>query len=119
MGGRYFIGAEKLFTDKFVIEAPGYDLTSSGYMGFDKTLNFAGDISPRNEIEILTVSIKELAVIPFILKGTIDNVDFSLDIEKITLQNMKRILGPLGVDVKVEGDIGDLGGEVLKEILKK
>ncbi len=120
MGGKYYIGSEKVFTDKFAVITSAYDANASGYMGFNKALNFAGEISPRKEIRLLTVSMKDLAVIPFTLKGTADDVEFSIDIEKIALQNIRRILKPLGIDTKDDdGDIGDTGNQILKEIFKK
>lgn len=122
MGGRYYIGSEKVFTDKFIVITPAYDANASGYMGFNKTLNFAGEIYPKKEINLLTVSIRDLETIPFTLTGTTDDVKFSLDIEKVTIQNFKKILKSLGVDTEDEDgdeDIGDIGSQILRELFKK
>jgi hypothetical protein len=108
MGGHYTIERERITTTDFAVTAPLYDATASGSLGLDKTLDFSGEIYPKEEIAFLVFSKVTVERIPYTVTGTLDDVTFEIDASDIYSEGLIQILESLGIHM---GGGDDEGGE--------
>ncbi|MBN1881863.1 MAG: AsmA family protein [Deltaproteobacteria bacterium] len=107
LGGSYRVGNERVWFDDSHVTAPTYTATSSGYVGFDKSLDFTGEIYPTEEI-LETTKLQRLAnlsgnenlfrVIPFTVYKTIDDVEFDISLNSPFLTRLLDALEQFGIE---------------------
>lgn len=90
MSGTYKITSQKIFIEDFIVSSPIYDSTVKGYIGFDKSIGFSGEIMFKQAITDTWVfsllnrySGQPLTSVPFFVFGSLDNIEFKIPMQTI------------------------------------
>jgi len=108
LGGPYRVGNERIWFDDSRVTAPTYTAAAHGYVAFDETMDFAGEIYPSEEV-LNTTKLQRLAelsgnenlfrIIPFTVVGSFDDVDFAVELNSPLFHRLLDVLKNIDIGI--------------------